>query len=222
MSKVLVTVIDYGLGNLYSVQRALESIGTEVRLTSEPAEIENAQLLVLPGVGAFEDGMRGLRERNLIEPLRGYASTGRPLLGICLGMQMLATVSEEFGEHAGLNLIPGRVRAIPATTIAGRPHKIPHIGWNALQPAAAPWTSSPLEDTPPGSAVYLVHSYHVIPDDSAHLLATCEYGGHRITAAIRKGGIFGCQFHPEKSGPAGLRMLQAFVRATAAGSSQQQ
>ena len=95
MSKVLVTVIDYGLGNLYSVQRALESIGTEVRLTSEPAEIESAQLLVLPGVGAFEDGMRGLRERNLIEPLRAYASTGRPLLGICLGMQMLATVSED-------------------------------------------------------------------------------------------------------------------------------
>ena len=217
MSTVPVTVVDYGLGNLYSVERALQSTGAEVSLSSDPEEIARAPRLVLPGVGAFADGMRGLRERNLVEPLRRYASTGRPLLGICLGMQMLASVSEEFGEHEGLDLIPGRVRAISSSTVAGQPHKIPHIGWNALQPASSPWAGSMLEDTSPGTAVYLVHSFHVQPSDPRHLLATCEYGGHAITAAIRSGGIFGCQFHPEKSGPAGLQMLRAFLRAAPAG-----
>jgi glutamine amidotransferase len=218
---VSVTVVDYGLGNLFSVERALQSRGAEVRLSADPNEIANATRLVLPGVGAFADGMRGLRERNLIEPLRQYARSGRPLLGICLGMQMLATVSEEFGEHEGLDLIPGRVRAIPATTVDGRPHKIPHIGWNALRPAVAPWVGSILEDTPPESAVYLVHSFQVIPASPQHLLATCEYGGHAITAAIRSGRIFGCQFHPEKSGPAGLQMLSAFLRAQPSDASRQ-
>lgn len=213
MSTASVTIVDYGLGNLFSVERALQSRGADVRISSAPEDIGNATRVVLPGVGAFADGMRGLRERNLIEPLRRYARTGRPLLGICLGMQMLATVSEEFGEHEGLDLIPGRVRAIPATTVEGRPHKIPHIGWNALRPAAAPLVGSILEDTPPESAVYLAHSFHVIPGSSQHLLATCGYGGHAITAAIRSGGIFGCQFHPEKSGPTGLQMLSAFLRA---------
>lgn len=217
MSTVEVTVVDYGLGNLYSVERALQSQGVEVRLSSDPEEIARAGRLVLPGVGAFADGMRGLRDKQLVEPLREYARTGKPLLGICLGMQMLATVSEEFGEHEGLDLIPGRVRAIPAVDSEGRPHKIPHIGWNALQPAGSPWSSSLLADTPPGSAVYLVHSFHVLPEDPRHLLATCAYGGHAITAAIRSGNIFGCQFHPEKSGPAGLRMLSAFLRLESAG-----
>jgi len=208
-----VTVIDYGIGNLYSVSGAFEHAGAEVVLSSDPAAIESARWLVLPGVGAFEDGMRGLRERELIEPIRRYATTGRPLLGICLGMQMLASASEEFGKHEGLGLIPGRVVPVPRTTSEGERHKIPHIGWNALWPAdGANWKDTLLEDTTPGTSAYLVHSFHLVPDDPSHALAHCVYGGHYLTAAVRSGNVFGAQYHPEKSGESGLRMLAAFLR----------
>jgi imidazole glycerol-phosphate synthase subunit HisH len=208
-----VTVIDYGIGNLYSVGRALERCGADVLVSDDPAAIESTSRLVLPGVGAFADGMLGLRERDLVTPIRRYAESGRPLLGICLGMQMLASVSEEFGEHQGLDLIPGRVRSVPAVDVEGRPHKIPHIGWSALRtPAGAEWQGSILENTPPGSAVYLVHSFAVVPDDPSHRLADCHYGGHAIAAAIWRGPISGCQFHPEKSGDVGLAILARFLR----------
>lgn len=207
-----VSLIDYGIGNVYSVQRALETCGAEVVFVSDAAGIDSASHLVLPGVGAFADGMKGLRERGLIGPLRRYTAAGRPLLGICLGMQMLASVSEEFGEHEGLGVIPGRVTAIPSVSVAGRSHKIPHVGWSALAPATdADWHDTPLQDTSIGTSVYLVHSYHVIPDNACHLLATCDYGGHAITAAISAGNVHGCQFHPEKSGNEGLRILSAFI-----------
>lgn len=213
MSGIPVTVVDYGIGNLFSVRRALESCGGRVQLTSDRGAIEEAERLVLPGVGAFADGMQGLRERGLTEAVVRVARSGRPFLGICLGMQMLATVSEEFGEHAGLDVIPGRVVPVPRCTVDGRHHKIPHIGWTPLSPAPdAHWGASPLNETEPGTAVYLVHSFHVLPDDPAHLLASCEYGGHAITASIAAGKVFGCQFHPEKSGAEGLRMLHAFLK----------
>lgn len=213
MSAAVVTVVDYGIGNLYSVRRALETSGAEVRMASDAAGIAGAERLVLPGVGAFADGMQGLHERGLVEPLRRYGASGRPLLGICLGMQMLATVSEEFGVHHGLGLIPGRVVPIPGRTTAGTALKIPHIGWSAISPSGkAEWQGTLLEATAPGTPVYLVHSYHVVPEDADHRLADCDYGGQRITAAIRRGAIAGCQFHPEKSGPAGLDMLAAFLR----------
>ncbi len=212
MSTVHVTVIDYGIGNLYSVGRALEHCGATVTFAHDAATVAAASRLVLPGVGAFADGMQGLRDRGLADAIRHYAASGRPLLGICLGMQMLASVSEEFGEHEGLGIIPGRVVAVPGTTTTGQPQKTPHIGWNTLQPApGARWADTALSDTPPGTAVYLVHSYHVRPDNHAYLHAVCDYGGHAITAAIGRGAILGCQFHPEKSGPAGLRVLAAFV-----------
>ena len=210
---VSVTVIDYGIGNLYSVSRALEHVGGDVVLSADPLVIENSARLILPGVGAFEDGMRGLRDRGLVDPIRRYAATGRPLLGICLGMQMLATASEEFGRHEGLDLIAGNVVPVPRTTAAGERHKIPHIGWSALSPSAGvEWQDTFLEDTLPGTPAYLVHSFHMIPDDPAHLLADCIYGDHRLTAAVRAGKVFGAQFHPEKSGAAGLQMLAAFLR----------
>lgn len=209
-----VTIVDYGIGNLFSVQRALENSGATVTLASDAAGIAAAQRLVLPGVGAFADGMKGLRERGLVEPLRDFAASGRPLLGICLGMQMLASGSEEFGAHEGLGLIPGKVAAIPPRTVDGAALKIPHIGWNALQPTAgAQWQGTPLQAIEPGTAVYLVHSFHVVPDAPADLLADCEYGGHRVTAAIGRGNIFGFQFHPEKSGPVGLAICHRFVNA---------
>ncbi len=208
-----VTVVDYGVGNLYSVRRALETCGCdEVEVSSDPAAIQGAQRLVLPGVGAFADGMHGLRERGLIEPILSYARSGRPLLGICLGMQMLATTSEEFGSHAGLGLIPGRVVAIARRTVDGRPLKVPFIGWTAISVADGPQAAdSLLASHPAQAAVYLVHSFHVQPDDAQHRLATYEYGGHLITAAIRRDNITGFQFHPEKSGGVGLAILRNFV-----------
>lgn len=207
-----VTLIDYGTGNLLSVARAFEHCGANVVLSHDPVEIERAERLVLPGVGAFADGMQGLRDRGLVDPILRYADSGRSLLGICLGMQMLTTTSEEFGEHKGLGLIPGRVRAIPRVATDGSPLKTPHIGWSSLQrPDHAIWDDGLFADTATGTSVYLVHSYEVDPDDRGDLLSECVYGGHRIATAIRRGAVVGCQFHPEKSGPAGLRMLAAFL-----------
>ena len=213
MNKPAVTVVDYGVGNLFSVQRALEHCGASVQLSSRDADIAAADRIILPGVGAFADGMQGLRDRGLIEPISRFAATGRPMLGICLGMQMLATTSEEFGESMGLGLIPGRVRQVPTSTVEGQPHKIPHIGWSEIAHASGGgWDGTILEDTAEGTPVYLVHSFHLVPDDPAHLLADCGYGGHRVTAAVRSDKIFGAQFHPEKSGKEGLKMLAAFLR----------
>ena len=208
-----VTLVDYGIGNVFSVSRALETAGAEVLLTDRPEDLDKAERLVLPGVGAFADCMSSLRERGLIDPLLRFAGSGRPFLGICVGMQMLATYSEEFGHHEGLNLIPGRVSGLPKVDKDGLPLKIPHIGWTQLHHAPGQaWTDSPLGDTAAGESVYLVHSYAVTPDDPAHSLATCFYGGLPICAAIRSNNIFGVQFHPEKSGPSGLRILSRFLR----------
>lgn len=208
-----VTVVDYGVGNLYSVRRALEVSGAdEITFSADPATIGAAERLILPGVGAFADGMRGLRERRLVEPLVAYARSGRPLLGICLGMQMLASVSEEFGLHEGLGLIPGDVKAIPRRAADDSPQKVPFIGWTTMAvPAADAWIDTCLEAHPPSAAVYLVHSFHVVPRDPLHLLATYNYGGTPITAAIRSGRVTGLQFHPEKSGPVGLEIMRRFV-----------
>src|SRR3954470_1919468 len=155
----VVTVIDYGMGNLHSVCRALEHVGAEPKLTENPEDVRSAQLLVLPGVGAFKDGMAELAKRGLVAALRGYANTGRPLLGICLGMQMLFEESEEFGRHDGLGLMPGAVRPIPAQGADGKSHKIPHIGWNRLlKPHGARWDETLLDGLAQGTEAYFVHS----------------------------------------------------------------
>jgi imidazole glycerol-phosphate synthase subunit HisH len=167
----------------------------------------------LPGVGAFADGMSGLIERGLDQVLMEFADTCKPLLGICLGMQMLASISEEFGEHKGLGVIPGRVLPIPKTTTDGLPHKIPHIGWAQLFPPndRTGWQGSILEGLNLADAVYLVHSFAVHPDDDSHRLADCDYNGRIISAAIRRGNVYGTQFHPEKSGLVGLKIIRNFM-----------
>lgn len=211
-----VLIVDYGVGNLYSVRRAVEMAGSsDIEISGEPADIARAERVILPGVGAFADGMRGLTERGLVAPLVAHARAGKPLLGICLGMQMLATVSEEFGEHPGLDLIPGEVKAIPRQAGDGRPLKVPFIGWTPIEiENAAARAGSPLAQHEPGAAVYLVHSFQVVPREREHRLATYEYGGHAITAAIRKGAVTGFQFHPEKSGETGLAIMRTFLGAT--------
>jgi glutamine amidotransferase len=210
--KPIVSIIDYGVGNIFSVSRAFEHCGARIRLTSVPDDISNAQCLVLPGVGAFKDGMTGLRELGLIEPILQFARTGRPLLGICLGMQMLLDTGEEFGTHEGLGLIRGRVVALPTTGSDGRPHKIPHIGWNELvAPAGRDWSGTVLENLPDGASAYFVHSFQAVPDKPEERLADCTYNGLSICAAVQSGSIIGCQFHPEKSAAIGLKCIRNFL-----------
>lgn len=207
-----VVIIDYGVGNIFSVCRAFEHCGAEACLTDSTDVILDAERLVLPGVGAFADGMAGLRTRGLIDPIKQYAATGRPFLGICLGMQMLMDSSEEFGQQEGLGLIPGRVVAIPSTGVDGTPHKIPHIGWNELLvPGAVTWNGTIFEYTSPGSPVYFVHSFGAVPQYEENRLADCNYNGRTICAAVRSGSIYGCQFHPEKSGKVGLEIIKSFL-----------
>lgn len=206
-----VTIVDYGRGNILSVSRALESVGASVTLTDDPVAIAAAERLLLPGVGAFGDAMATLQARNLVAPLQAFAETGRPFLGICLGMQLMLDESEEFGSHAGLGLIPGRVQRIPVPEANGVAYKVPHVGWNRLIAAGADWTGTPLADTADAAAVYFVHSYEARPDEPAHRIADCVYGGHRIAAVIGRDNMIGCQFHPEKSGETGLGILKRFL-----------
>jgi glutamine amidotransferase len=211
--KPSVTVVDYGVGNLLSVARSLEHCGATVKFAHRPEQVSAARMLLLPGVGAFADGMHELRARMLDKPIVEFARSGRPLLGICLGMQMLLSASEEFGEHEGLGIVPGRVKAIPPTGADGSPHKIPHIGWNALLPpdGARTWDGTILAGISPGTEVYFVHTYTAAPDSADHRLADCDYDGRQISAALRYGSVSGCQFHPEKSGETGLRVLANFL-----------
>ncbi|RAU23563.1 imidazole glycerol phosphate synthase subunit HisH [Paramagnetospirillum kuznetsovii] len=209
---VNVTVVDYGVGNLLSVTRALAHVGAAPVLSSDPAVILASEFLVLPGVGAFGAAMMELERRGLTGALRERGRCGRPFLGICLGAQLLLDGSDEFGSHDGLGLISGRVQAVPSTGGDGRTHRIPHIGWADLaEPAPGRWQGTIFQDTRPGTSVYFVHSFHAMPTDPAHLLAVVDYDGIPVTAAIGHGAVTGCQFHPEKSGEAGLRMLHRFA-----------
>jgi len=206
-------VIDYGVGNLFNVERALRHVGGDPRFISTGKDLLDAPCLVLPGVGAFGDGVRGLKERGLWEPLREYAASGRPLLGICLGMQLLFETSNEFGEHVGLGIVPGKVGPLLANLADGRT-KLPHIGW---APLAAPgdgtgtWDGSILAGIRPADSVYFVHSYAAKPADQAWNLADGLYGTAKFCAAVQKDNVVGCQFHPERSGPVGLSILANFV-----------
>lgn len=208
-----VAVIDYGMGNLLSVRRAIEYCGGTVTVTSDPGLILSAKKVVLPGVGSFVDGMTELHRRKLDIVVQDLAAQGTPLLGICLGMQMLLDQSEEFGTTKGLGLIPGRVVSIPARTLEGYPQKIPHIGWNELvfSQEHKNWESTLLQKVKLGEAVYFVHSFMTVPNSAKHRIADCLYGGIPVSAVIERENIFGCQFHPEKSGQVGLKVLQRFL-----------
>ncbi|WP_027086346.1 imidazole glycerol phosphate synthase subunit HisH [Cohnella panacarvi] len=199
----MIAIIDYGMGNLHSVSKAVERLGCEAVVTSDPATILAAEGAILPGVGAFGDAMANLRETGLDAVVKQYAATGKPLLGICLGMQLLFTESEEHGTHRGLNLLPGRVVRFQGS------YKIPHMGWNELAFKQA----GPLFEGVEPSHVYFVHSYHALPENPSDLLAVTDY--HQpVTAIVGRGSLFGMQFHPEKSGALGMRLLERFVGMT--------
>lgn len=213
MSTPEVTVIDYGVGNILSVQRGLEQCGAKVILTADPERIISAKRVVLPGVGAFVNAMQALESLGLVAVIRELAMRKTPLLGICLGMQLLLEESEEFGVAVGLGLISGRVIPVPCRTLSGATQKIPHIGWSALQPSGASerWRNTLLQDNRAGDAAYFVHSFMAVPSESENRVADCVYGGHLIPAVIRRDKITGCQFHPEKSGEVGLKILRRFI-----------
>ena len=204
----MVAIIDYGVGNLFSLQSSFAAIGEEARVTAEPEEIRQADRVILPGVGAFGDAAEKLRKTGLDQVVREEAGRGKPLMGICLGMQLLFEKSYEYGEHAGLGLLKGEIRPIAERIPAGL--KIPQMGWNALRIVRQ---APILKYTREGEYVYFVHSYSAVKCEDS-LLASTEYGAE-LTACVGKGNVFGCQFHPEKSGEVGLRMLKAFCETEA-------
>lgn len=207
-----VTVVDYGIGNLKSVCRALEYAGGLVDLTSDATAIADASRLVLPGVGAFAMCMEELRQSLLAEAVLRFFSSERPFLGICVGMQMMLGASEEFGVHAGLGLISGTVRAIPRPQPNAARYKVPHIGWSQLACAdGATWSDTILADCEEGAPLYFVHSFTADPESPRARLADCDYFGNRVSGVIRDGNRYGCQFHPEKSGETGLSILRRFL-----------
>ena len=206
----IVTVVDYGRGNLFSLSRALEHLGASAKVTSDPAEVAAAERLILPGVGAFGDGMENLRARGLVESVQRYAASGRPLLGICLGMQLLLDESDEFGSHRGLGIVPGRV-----TRFADSPErswKVPHVGWSRLTGSTG-WKGSALAPLPEGERMYFVHSYHAVPARPEHRLAATPYAGIEFCSALKAGPVQGFQFHPEKSGESGLSLLREWLKS---------
>lgn len=201
----MIAVIDYGVGNLFSLCRSLEAIGQQPVVTGDPALLRQADKLFLPGVGAFQDAAEKLRQSGLDQVIQEEVAKGKPIMGICLGMQLLFEESYEFGQWKGLGLIPGKVVTMEGVIPAD--YKVPHIGWNAL--------NFPQGDRHPllktveeGDCVYFVHTFYATDCDGA-VIATAEYGAE-LTAAVAKGHVMGCQFHPEKSGPVGLNILKTF------------
>ena len=200
----MIAIVDYGVGNLFSLKSSFAAIGVEAVVTGDKAVIENADKIILPGVGAFGDAAEKLRNTGLDAVVINEAKKGKPILGICLGMQLLFEKSYEYGEHAGLGLIKGEIR--PISDVIPKDLKIPHIGWNALHFKGE--RSELFKYLNEGDHVYFVHSYYgAYCDDS--VIATSEYGAE-LTAAVASGNVFGCQFHPEKSGNVGLSILRAF------------
>jgi glutamine amidotransferase len=198
----MIALVDYGIGNLRSVEKALEAVGADVRLTEDSDQILAADKVVLPGVGAFGDGMAGLQDRGLVPVVKTVVARGTPLLGICLGMQVLFESSSERGQHAGLGLLPGQVRRFQDSTL-----KIPQTGWNQIKPVRE---SRLLQGLAPGSYAYFNHSYYCDPQDQQDVLAQTDYGLD-YASVVGRGRLYGIQFHPEKSQSVGLAILKNFV-----------
>ncbi len=208
----MIAIIDYGMGNLRSVQKAFEVVGHEAVVTRAPQVINDASHVVLPGVGAFADCMANLERYGLIEPIQRSIATGKPFLGICLGLQLLFSESEEFGIHKGLGIVPGKVRRFPAGNGSSGSNgsvsrlKVPHMGWNAITVRRE---APPLRGVEAGTQVYFVHSYYVEPLDPSVICTVTDYGAPFVSS-IWRDNIFACQFHPEKSQSVGLRIVRNF------------
>lgn len=219
-----VVIIDYGMGNLFSLERVIAHLGGRAVISNDTAAIESAERLILPGVGAFGDGIRNLRSNGLDRAIENFIGSKKPLLGICLGMQLLMSESEEHGRHEGLGVVSGRVVRFLEPDPKDVFYKIPHVGWNALKYPPRPdgnginvhnpgnsWEKTILGKVREGAFVYFVHSYTVVPSERDVVLSETVYGRDRFCSALRKGNVWGCQFHPEVSGEIGLRILREFL-----------
>ncbi len=219
--KVEVAIVDYGLGNLFSVFHACTHAGMNAHITSAANNLLAADVVILPGVGAFGDAMNALKQLDLIAPLKEFASSGKVLAGICLGMQLLMNESNEFGTHEGLGIVPGVVRHLenPIIDVGYTPEqrklKVPHVGWNRIWPppqsssthsATSAWDRTPLRDIDEGEYMYFVHSYFVQPKDDGVVLSTSRYGQIEFCSSLQYNNVFACQFHPERSGEQGLKI----------------
>jgi len=200
----MIGIVDYEMGNLRSVQKALAKLGHDAAFVDAPADVARMDKLILPGVGAFADAMANLRSRQLVDPIRRFIDSAKPFLGVCLGLQLLFDVSEEDGEYEGLGVVPGRVVRFEPTDPT---LKVPHMGWNALRPHQA---DNPLMADLPGEHVYFVHSYYAAPADDAVVATTTDYG-QEFCSSIRRANVWATQFHPEKSQRVGLKMLANFA-----------
>ncbi len=220
MKQLNIVIVDYRLGNLFSIQNACSTFGLATRVSSSKDDLRNADLAILPGVGAFGQAMGALHELDLVAPLKDFASSGKPLVGICLGMQLLMTESHEFGKHSGLDIVSGTVERFTMEHDGRRQLKIPHIGWESIRPptdsdSERSWIDSPLEGVPDQTFMYFIHSYIVKPANSSLVLARARYGSQEFCAALATGNVFATQFHPERSGWDGLtvyRNIEKFAR----------
>ena len=207
-----VLIVDYQLGNLFSVNQALNNIGIKVKITSNADELESADAIVLPGVGAFADAMNNLEGLNLINPLKKFIVTGKPFLGICLGLQLLFTESEEFGLTKGLGLVIGRVKRFNNLNKDGETRKVPQIAWNQIYKINVnSWENTPLSDIKDGEFMYFVHSFYVEPEEPVGL-SKSNYDGQYYVSSIKSENIFACQFHPEKSAEEGLKIYNTWAK----------
>ena len=203
-----ISIIDYGVGNLYSVIKAFRKFSDNTSVTEEPEEIRSSDAIVLPGVGSFELGMKGIKLRGLEDVIKEFAASGKPVLGICLGAQMMLAKGYEFGTFDGLDLISGQVVPFPKL-IPGT--KTPHIGWNSIYRHDNPWDDTILKSINKNDNVYFVHSFILEPSSKENILALTRYGDCEFCSAIKKGNIYGCQFHPEKSGEIGMKIIKDFI-----------
>jgi len=214
--KPVASIIDFGMGNLFSVRRACEYAGLEARITSGKEEIANSDAVILPGVGAFGDAMDNLCRLDLIGPLKDLIAAGKPFMGICLGMQLLMSESEEFGCHKGLDILKGRVIKFPALGKDGRKIKIPQVGWNSIHKPSdkgvRDWSGSPLDGLDDGEFMYFVHSFHAVLEEKACVISVTSYEGIEYCSSLVRNNIFACQFHPERSAGKGLGIYGNFAR----------
>lgn len=217
MIKNSIVIIDYGLGNLYNLKKAFQKAGSDAVISDRKSDIMNADRIVLPGVGAFSSGMEGLWKKDLVETIKDFVKSGRYILGICLGMQMLMTQSEENGIHSGLDLVRGNVRRFTPPKDKGL-FKIPHYGWSSVfMPDTDKihkndqWQRTILDGTKNNAYFYFIHSYYVVPDDTAQIIGVTRYGYDIFTSVIKKENITACQFHPELSGDTGIHLIRNFI-----------
>lgn len=210
-------VIDYEMGNLFSVKRACEQAGLDAVITSDASVVMTSDAVILPGVGAFGDAMDNLRRLDLVAPIKEFVKTGKPFMGICLGMQLLMSESEEFGYHKGLDIIEGSVVRFPVENKGSGKLKVPHVGWNRItRPSFEDrtyWNESPLQNIMDGEFMYFVHSYHAVPSDRGAVLSTTTYEGTHFCSSIFKRNVFACQYHPEKSAAEGIKIYKNWASA---------